>query len=384
MLFYSATLCRARHGYSSCFAYFYALRGIVKIAQIAAIAAYLPKERLDNAELVKAFPKWTEKKLEAKLGIVERPISAEGETAVDLACAACRRLFDAGLANPDEIDFVLLCTQSPDYLLPSSACLLQARLGLPKTCGAFDINLGCSGYVYGLSVCKGLIESGVAKKVLFVTAETYCKYVNELDSVSRPIFGDGAAATLVEVAQAEQNDALGNDPGVGPFEFGTDGEGANMLIIKAGGSRTPTTSETMEVKMDVRGNYRSQNQLYMNGPGVFSFSINVVPPMIERFQKLAREKNADIDAYILHQANNFRLDRLRGLCSLDEEKFFNNMATRANTVSSTIPIALIDAVASGLVKPGSRLLLVGFGVGLSWGACLARLPETFKVVPLEK
>lgn len=356
----------------------------MKIAQIAAIAAYLPKERLDNAELVKAFPKWTEKKLEAKLGIVERPISAEGETAVDLACAACRRLFDAGLANPDEIDFVLLCTQSPDYLLPSSACLLQARLGLPKTCGAFDINLGCSGYVYGLSVCKGLIESGVAKKVLFVTAETYCKYVNELDSVSRPIFGDGAAATLVEVAQAEQNDALGNEPGVGPFEFGTDGEGANMLIIKAGGSRTPTTSETMEVKMDVRGNYRSQNQLYMNGPGVFSFSINVVPPMIERFQKLAREKNADIDAYILHQANKFMLDRLRGLCSLDEEKFFNNMATRANTVSSTIPIALIDAVASGLVKPGSRLLLVGFGVGLSWGACLARLPETFKVVPLEK
>ena len=338
----------------------------MKIAQIAAIAAYLPKERLDNAELVKAFPKWTEKKLEAKLGIVERPISAEGETAVDLACAACRRLFDAGLANPDEIDFILLCTQSPDYLLPSSACLLQARLGLPKTCGAFDINLGCSGYVYGLSVCKGLIESGVAKKVLFVTAETYCKYVNELDSVSRPIFGDGAAATLVEVAQAEQNDALGNDPGVGPFEFGTDGEGANMLIIKAGGSRTPTTSETMEVKMDVRGNYRSQNQLYMNGPGVFSFSINVVPPMIERFQKLAREKNADIDAYILHQANKFMLNTLRKICHIPKEKFYINLENTGNTTSTTIPLALEDCLNSEMFKKGDKVLIAGFGVGLSW------------------
>lgn len=355
----------------------------MKTAQITGVAAYLPEGRLDNATLVKSFPKWTEEKLRRKLGIVERPVAGKDETAADLGYAAARRLFDAGLAKPEEIDFLVLCTQSPDYILPTSACLLQHRLGLRQECGAFDVNLGCSGYVYCLGVCKGLIESGLAKKILLITAETYTKYVNDRDSVSRPIFSDGAAATLLEACEAPSADVLAGEPGVGPFEFGSDGSGANMLIVEAGAARTPSTPETAVEHVDVGGNYRSKDQLYMNGPGVFTFSINVVPPLVKRFEDMASERGAEIDAYLLHQANKFMLDRLRDLCDVDSAKYFNDVTTRGNTVSSTIPIAIIDAVRTGLVKPGSCALLVGFGVGLSWGAGLVRFPENFRVVPLE-
>ncbi len=355
----------------------------MKIAQISGIAAWLPDGRLNNAELVKAFPKWTEEKLRRKLGIDERPIAAENETATDLGVLAAKRLFDEGIARPDEIDFLVLCTQSPDYFLPSSACLMQARLGLRQECGAFDINLGCSGYVYGLGVCKGLIESGLAKKVLFVTAETYCKHINERDSVSRPIFSDGAAATLLEAVESDSNDVFSGAPALGPFEFGTDGTGADMLVVEAGGARLPASAETAVERIDMHGNYRSKNQLYMNGPGVFTFSINVVPPLVQRFRDLAARRGAEIDAYIFHQANKFMLDRLLDLCELEPEKYFNDIATRGNTVSCTIPIAMIDAMKTGLVQPGRLALLVGFGVGLSWGAGLVRFPENFRVVPLE-
>ena len=358
---------------------------LVKVAQIAAVAAFLPKDRLDNKTLVAAFPKWTEEKIERKLGIVERPIAARDETALDLGAAAARRLFDAGLARPNDVDFLVFCTQSPDYFLPPSACILQDRLGLPLHCGAFDVNLGCSGFVYGLGVCKGLLESGQARKVLFITAETYTKYVNKRDSVSRPIFGDGAAATLVELSEEDyaSNDVFDGAPTFGPFEYGSDGAGAKLLIVEAGAARMPKSHDAAVEKIDLGGNWRSQEQLYMNGAGVFDFSINVVPPLVKRFEELARRRNLTIDTYVLHQANKFMLDRLRDLCEIDENKFYNNCATRGNTVSSTIPIALIDAMRDKMIAPGSLALFCGFGVGLSWGACLARLPETFRVAPLD-
>ena len=357
----------------------------MKVAQIRSVAAYLPSRRLDNKTLVEVFPKWTESKIERKLGIVERPIAGPDETALDMGVVAANRLFDSGLARRDEIDFLVFCTQSPDYFLPTSACVMQERLGLSKNCGAFDINLGCSGYVYGLGVCKGILESRLAKKVLFVTAETYTKYINELDSASRPIFDDGAAATLLELSPDDYptNDAFSNAPTVGPFEYGTDGSGANMLIVEAGASRTPSTPETAKPRYDHLGNYRSRDQLFMHGPGVFTFSIDVVPPLVKRFEELASAHNLNIDAYIFHQANKFMLDRLRDLCEIEPEKYFNSVETRANTVSSTIPIAMIDASQRGLVRPGAVLMLCGFGVGLSWGACLARLPDNFAVCPLD-
>lgn len=345
----------------------------------------MPEGRLDNKELAQVFSNWTEEKIKRKIGIATRPIAKEGETALDMGRAAAERLFDSGIAAREEIDFLVFCTQSPDYFLPTSACVMQDRLGLKKSCGAFDVNLGCSGYVYGLGVCKGLIESGLAKKVLFVTSETYSKYINDKDRVTRPLFGDGAAATLLEGVEvdAKANDAF-SAPGLGPFEYGTDGSGADMLIVEAGASRTPISAETSVADYDSQAGYRSKEQLFMNGAGIFTFSIDVVPPLVQKFEQTAKDANANIDAYIFHQANKFMLDRLREECGdLDKEKFFNNVMTRGNTVSSSIPIAIIDAVRDGMVKPGSLALLVGFGVGLSWGAGFVRFPENFQVVPLE-
>ena len=189
-------------------------------------------------------------------------------------------------------------------------------------------------------------------------------------------------AKLTDTADSA-NDVFANAPTIGPFEYGADGSGAHMLIVEAGASRTPSTPETATPRYDHLGNYRSRDQLFMHGPGVFTFSIDVVPPLVKRFEQLAAAHNFSIDAYVFHQANKFMLDRLRDLCEIAPEKYFNSVETRANTVSSTIPIALIDASRSGLVRPGATALLCGFGVGLSWGACLARFPSNFAVCPLD-
>lgn len=356
----------------------------MKVAQIRGIAASLPDGRLDNRELARVFPFWTEEKIRRKLGIATRPIAAENETALDLGVRSAERLFEAGIATPDEIDFVVFCTQSPDHFLPPSACSMQERLGLRRQCGAFDMNLGCSGYPYGLSVCKGLIETGAAKKVLFVTAETYSKYINAEDRATRPLFGDGAAATLLEAVEVDavSNDVWSGAPTIGPFEFGTDGSGAEMLIVPAGAARKKSTPATAIPTLDPFGGFHSEDQLFMNGPGVFNFSVDVVPPLTKRLVEEAKRRGVEIDAFVFHQANKFMLDRLRDLCGIDEARFFNDMAERGNTVSSSVPIAMIDATVAGMLKPGSVALLVGFGVGLSWGACFVRLPKNFEIVPI--
>ena len=358
----------------------------MKIAQLRGVAAYLPKGRLENQELAKVFTNWTEEKIKRKIGIETRPIAAPDETALDMGALAAERLFEFGIVDRKEIDFVVFCTQSPDYFLPTSACVLQERLHLNANCGAFDMNLGCSGYVYGVGVCKGLVESGIARKVLFITSETYSKYINEADRVTRPLFGDGATATLFDADEidASSNDVFSGLPALGPFEYGTDGSGAKMLIVEAGGARVPKSDATSEPYVDAQGGFRSREQLYMNGGGIFSFSIDVVPQLVRRMEALARERETQIDAYIFHQANKFMLDRLREECDdLDKTKFFNNIMTRGNTVSSSVPIAIIDAARDGYIRPGSCAMLVGFGVGLSWGACLVRFPMNFQVAPLE-
>lgn len=359
----------------------------VKSAQIRAIAAYLPSNVLKNDELIARFSGWTAEKMEQKLGILSRPIADEKETATDMAISAAQRLFDKGVCSPEDIDFLIFCTQSPDYILPTSACVIQSRLGIPKKAGALDFNLGCSGYVYGLALAKGLVETGLAKKLLFLTSETYSKYINEDDRASRPLFGDGASATLVELVATPAADSSEKPekpekpekfgPMLGPFEFGTDGSGADLLIVPAGGSRKPSSMETRKIKRDLRGNLRSEEDLYMSGPGIFYFAVDEVPPLVASLQKSCREEGLSLDAYIFHQANRYMLDRLRELCGLENARYYNNMLHRGNTVSSSVPIAILDAMAEDFIHRGDGLLLVGFGVGLSWGACRVVLPDDF-------
>ena len=198
-------------------------------ACIKAIGYYLPEKIVTNEELVAEFPEWTVEKIATKVGVNQRHVAKKDETATDLAIKAAEKLFEE---NPDisreSIDFVLLCTQSPDYFLPSSACIIQDKLGIPITCGAFDFNLGCSGYVYGLAVAKGLIAGGIAKNVLLLTGETYNKYLHPRDKGNRTIFGDAATATVVSTDGFAE---------IGNFALGTNGSGANNLILKTGASR---------------------------------------------------------------------------------------------------------------------------------------------------
>ncbi len=345
-------------------------------AQISGISSYLPDNRLGNEELANIFSGWTPEKIERKLGIKTRPIVSEGETALDMAVKAGQKLFDSGICKPDQIDFVVLCTQSPDYFLPTSACILQNKLGIPVQSGAFDLNLGCSGYIYSLAVCKGLVESGLAKNILLVTSETYSRYINKKDRASRPLFGDGATASLINA----DFDAPDHDYRLGEFHFGTDGSGANLLMVPAGAQRLAKSEETAREYTDSSGAVRTKNDLYMNGPGIFTFSIDRIPPLVEEYRRYCQEKNIEIESYIFHQANKYMLDRLRDLCCIDKNKYFNNMLDRGNTVSSSIPIAIIDAMASGFLRKEQLALLIGFGVGLSWGGCLIRLPEHFRFV----
>lgn len=340
-------------------------------AQISAIEFHLPEQVLANDELADIYSGWTPDAIEHKLGVRTRRVAAPGETAGDLALQAAEKLLNRDLSLRDRIDFVIFCTQEPDHFLPTTACLLQHRLGLPQACGAFDFNLGCSGFVYGLSLSRGLIETGQARNILLLTANTYSKFINRKDRVTRPLFGDGAAATLVQAAESEPGDG----PLIGPFVFGTDGGGGDLLMVPAGAMRMPPTAETAVEHTDSKGGTRSKNQLYMHGPGVFSFSVERVPPLVQELLDKAGLTREDIDLFVFHQANKFMLERLRKQCDIVPERFMIDMLDRGNTVASTIPIALLDAQASGLLKPCSRVMLVGFGVGLSWAATMAILPE---------
>ncbi|MCR5752134.1 MAG: ketoacyl-ACP synthase III [Kiritimatiellae bacterium] len=322
------------------------------------IAYSLPEKILTNAELSTLYPGWSEEKILSKTGIASRHVSAEDETATDLAECAAKKLLEEGGVDPKAIDFVLLCTQSPDYKLPSSACVLQHKLGIPTSAGALDYDLGCSGYVYGLSLAKGLVSGGMARNVLLLTAETYTKYIHPMDKSVRTIFGDGASATLVD------EDAV---KAIGQFVFGTDGSGAKKLIVRTGGAREAVDFAAPE-EDDASGNRRTKNNVFMSGPDIFNFTLDIVPKtMDEVCSKNGIDRN-DVDLLVFHQANKFMLDTIRKVNGIPRDKFYIDLEDVGNTVSSTIPIALVRAQKKGVLKPGMKVMLMGFGVGLSWGA----------------
>ena len=319
----------------------------------------MPDRILSNAELAADFPDWPAEKIFEKTGIRERRIAAPGETALDLATAACTSLFDREPTLRERVDFIILCTQAPDHILPTSACILQDRLGLRTGIGALDINLGCSGFVYGLSLASGLIAAGNARTVLLVTADTYSKYINSRDKSVRTLFGDGAAATIV----------TGDDPGaasIGPFVFGTDGAGADRLIVPAGGFRMPRNVDTAIETEDRSGNWRSVDNLFMDGGAVLNFTLREVPRTFRSLLDRAGLAPTDLSLVILHQANKFMLDALQKKLGLADAVVPRRYEMIGNTVSSTIPFVLEQEIDAGRLSAGSRVLLLGFGVGLSW------------------
>jgi len=331
-------------------------------ARISAIEYHLPASVLDNEQLSAEFPEWSVEKISAKTGIDRRHIASETEFSSDLAIAAGRKLLDARGIDPTTIDYLIVCTQSPDYYLPSTACIVQDALGIPTSAGATDITLGCSGFVYALGLAKGLIESGQVSNVLVITADTYSKFINPADKSVRTIFGDGAAATLVT--------ADGDSDALTAFTYGTDGAGAKSLIVPRGGLRD---GNDLQPKADAgaRNLEPSAHDLYMDGPDIFNFTLAVVPKSVDAILAKAGLEQDDIDLFVFHQANAFMLEHLRKKLKVPTEKFFVSLAESGNTVSSTIPIALADAARAGALQPGMKVMLLGFGVGLSWGGLVA-------------
>lgn len=329
-------------------------------AFVKAIAYHLPERIVTNEELVAEFPEWTVEKIADKVGVKHRHVADNSETALDLAQKTCEKLFAENESiSKDEIDFIVFCTQSPDYILPTSACILQDRLGLRVDIGAFDFNLGCSGYVYGLAIAKGLISGGIAKNVLLVTAETYNKHLHPRDKGNRTIFGDGATATLVSTDGFAE---------IGEFSLGTDGSGAGNLIIYTGGARHP--EKCNDVRFDENGNPISPDYLHMNGGEIFVFTQKAVPKLVKANLEANGMTMDDISLVVLHQANSFMLEFLRKKMKISEDKFFINMENVGNTVSNSIPIALFDAKKEDLLH--GNILISGFGVGYSYGACILK------------
>lgn len=326
------------------------------MAFIKAISYYLPDRVVTNEELVKEFPEWSVDKVAQKVGVDSRHLAAENETAGDMAEKATHKLFEDYQIDPKTIDFLMLCTQSPDFFLPSTACVLQDRLNIPTSAGAFDYNLGCSGCIYGMAMAKGLIAAGIAKNILLLTAETYNKYLHPSDKSNRSIFGDGAAACVISTEGFAE---------IGEFSLGTDGSGANNLIVKTGASRMKeATGKYVE---DEEGHTWYDDYLYMNGGNIFNFTLEAVPSMMkEILEKNGLEKD-QIDYYVFHQANKFMLNTIRKVCVLPKDKFYVNLVNTGNTVSSTVLIGLKDCLDNGTIKEGDKVMISGFGVGLSWG-----------------
>ena len=324
-------------------------------ASIGPISVFLPPRVETNEDLANQFPSWNMDLIYSKTGIAKRHIAEPGVCASDLGVDATNRLFEENSIDPQSIDFILLCTQTPDYPLPTTACLMQERLGLRSSCGALDFNLGCSGFVYGLAMADGLIRTGSCKRILLVTAETYSRYIDDDDRSLRTIFGDGAAATLIEAADA---------PTVQAFQFGTDGSGADTLLATNGGARSTDDAH------QPRHRKRWKSDLYMDGPSLMSFTVGTIPQLVEDILAESGTSKSDVDLFLFHQATRKMLEQLQARLELDESRLPIELEDCGNTVSSTIPILIDDLRRTGRLTSGSRNMLVGFGVGWSWAGCM--------------
>lgn len=332
---------------------------------IKATSYFLPEKEFSNEDYVQIFPETKEQTNLEKIGIKSRRIVNRNVTASDLAVEAAKKLFTEHGISPHNIDFILFCAQEFDYYTPTTACVIQDRLNIPTATGALDFNLGCSGFGYGLSLAKGLIESCKVRNVLLLTSSTLTKTFHPKDKSSRFVFGDGAAATLI--SSREKN------WGIGEFVFGTDGKGYKKIIVEDGGARNELTEKSHIDKIDEFGNVTNASTFYMEGTGVFIFSIKAVPKMVSELLEKNRMSLDEIDLFIFHQANKFMLETIQKKLNIPEDKFFIFMENCGNTVSSTIPIALYEAMKAGRAKKGDKILIAGFGVGLSWAGTVIKL-----------
>jgi 3-oxoacyl-[acyl-carrier-protein] synthase-3 len=332
--------------------------------KIEALDYYLPERSVSNAELETIHPTWDVEKVGAKSGVLNRHIAGKTETAFDLSKKAVEKLLDHSSINKEDIHGIIFCTQSPDYIMPSNAFLIHKTFGFGSNVWAFDYNLACSGFVYGLAIARGMIVSGMGSNVLLINADTYSKFINEDDRSTSVLFGDGAAATLLTSAA--------DGEGILDISLASAGQAYDSFYIPAGGCRFPKNEATAKLETDQSGNVKSQENIHMNGFAVWKFISNTVPQQIEEILKRNNLSSDKIDQFVLHQASKLTIDSLVKVLNIDSSKVYLNLHRVGNTVSASIPIALKDAINEGKVKQGDLLLLSGFGVGLSWGSAVIK------------
>jgi len=331
-------------------------------SKISKIEYHLPSKTIYNDEIINGT-EYNIKKFEKNVGILSRKVCSENESALSLAISAVDKLFSKNALNPQSIDLIIFCTQSPDYLIPTNACLIHKEFNFRDDVGVFDYNLGCSGYTYGLMIAKAFINSGQANSVLLVTADHYTKYINPKDITNRLIFGDGASASLIEKSQKER---------VFNFKMGTIGKGYDKLIIKNKVTDMFCNPEKVfEDKEYGKFNKYTDKNLYMDGPYIFNFTLKNVPGFTRNTLLMNDKQISDIDQFIFHQANSFLINSLRLSLGIDKNNFYNNITNTGNTVSSTIPIALKN-YSKDIIR-NERILLNGFGVGMSMCAGIIEL-----------
>ncbi len=331
--------------------------------KIKCIEYYLPEKVISNNDLALENPDWDVNKIALKTGVLNRHIAESNETAFDLSIKAVQKLFDSGQIKKNDIDGIIFCTQSNDYIMPSNSFLIHKYFKFDERVWSFDYNLACSGYVFGLAISRGFLETKLANNILLITAETYSKYINPKDRSTRVLFGDGCSASIV--CNEETNDFF-------DMILSTSGEKFDTFYIPAGGSRIPASNLTKVNSNDNSGNVRSLEDIYMNGFAVWQFiSMKVSEQIISLLEKNDLTIN-NIDLFIFHQASKLTLDSLIKMLKIENDKVYGNIKNIGNTVSSSIPILLKDALENGKLKSGDLILISGFGVGLSWGSIIMK------------
>ncbi|MDA2923377.1 ketoacyl-ACP synthase III [Acidobacteria bacterium AH-259-L09] len=334
--------------------------------KIQDITYHLPERVVTNEELAREHPGWDMEEVENRAGVVARHIAREDETALDLTVEACKKMISRNPDLPGKIDGIIFCTQSEDYVMPPNACLLHRELDLADSVLAFDFTLACSGYVYGLALAQGLIQTGAAKNILLATADTYSKYIHQQDRSARTLFGDAGAVSWIKASDSNQ--------GVVDILCSTSGKGYDQFIIPAGGCRRPRSDKTSIPETDESGNVRTPEHIHMNGLGVLTFVNSKVPEQIRQLLERNGLTMEDMGLCVFHQASKLALDSLERLLEIPPEKNYRNLRDIGNTVSASIPIALKDALDEpGRVSREGRVLISGFGVGLSWASAIIEI-----------
>lgn len=324
------------------------------------ISYFLPTRTLGNEELAMEYPGLSAGDIFRQSGIRKRHLADDSETPADLAIYAAEALFAKPENEKANIDALIFCTEGLDYKGPATSCIIHKRLNLKPSCLSLDVPSGCTGFMNGLLVAKSLIGQNGIAQVLLLTAEIPTRVIDKKDIHLRVLFGDGAAATIISSSNSER---------IGNFSFGTDGAGACHLWVERSGFRNPVDQEWLQ-KHSHDPKQLKYGKMIMDGKEMLHFALTHVPALIQETLTKNQLTQDEVDLFIFHQASDIILRSLRRKCRIPEEKFFCYLESCGNTVSSTIPITLAKAKEIGAIKKGSKVLLAGFGIGLSWAACV--------------